>query len=60
MMTMMACEKRVPLPCLTIHVVFQEDGIRGLMRFSAQRHVSLFRSIVSFFGVAFFTGRSEV
>lgn len=60
MMTMMACEKRVPLPCLTIHVVFQENGVRGFVRFSAQRHVRLFRSIVSFFGVTFFTSRSEV
>lgn len=60
MMTMMACEKRIPLSCLTVHVVFQENRIRGLMRFSAQRHVGLFRSIISFFGVAFLTGSSEV
>ncbi len=59
-MTVMACEKRVPLACLTVHVVFQENGVRGFMRFSAQRHVRLFRSIVSFFGVAFFTGRSKI
>lgn len=59
-MAVMAAQKRIPLPGLSVQMIFQKDRIRGLVGFLAQRHVGFFGGILSFFRIAFFTGGNQV
>jgi hypothetical protein len=60
MMCMMTNKEWIPLTCLTTHMVFEEDGVRRLVRFLAQDHVCFFRHIIAFLCITFFTRGNEI
>jgi len=59
-MTLMTDQEGIPFARLVIHVVFEENRVRGFIRLFAQRHIGFVGGIITFFGIAPFAGRHEV